>query len=318
MSDKISIFTSCYRGAQHLPNYIAAINETVHAVAQQGIPIEVIFIANDPTPQEQVLFPQLDARYVTVHEVPRESLYASWNRGVELATGACLGPWNVDDTRTAEGLVAAYHAFSQGAELVDTPYMVHVKGEGSELRTRMYNPTPISPKNCPGAFFMFHRKLYDKAGPFDGRFRASGDFEWGTRPAVRAANVVYLDGVGGHFYVHGGNLSNGNNEREWVEINTILLWHQQYIVLRPVNPQFMHDLWEDWGHTGAALPQDVADWLWGDGAEARYAAYTRERNAAPLVRRARLALAQRGLLPSVELQIKRDLEHFQRALSGDA
>jgi hypothetical protein len=120
---------------------------------------------------------------------------------------------------------------------------------------------------------------------------------------VRNAPCQILDISGGEFVLHDSNLSGGHNLKEWVEFNIALIWYSNYEHLRPVDPQLMRDTWAAWGHMGSAIPEDIANWLWGEDAQARYFAYTRERNAHPLLRRVRLALARRGLLNSVEWEV---------------
>lgn len=103
--------------------------------------------------------------------------------------------------------------------------------------------------------------------------------------------------------VHGSNLSNGTNMLEWVEINTVMLFVEEYQQLRPVDPNLMQSKWQTLNTEPISLQPELAVWLWGDGAQERSVAYWRERNAPPFVRRLRLALARRGLLSSVEWDV---------------
>ncbi|PJF38200.1 MAG: hypothetical protein CUN55_18220, partial [Phototrophicales bacterium] len=128
-------------------------------------------------------------------------------------------------------------------------------------------------------------------------------YEWSKRPAVRESVYQLIKTEGGLFRLHGNNLSNNTSPLEWVEWNIILIWHGGFEHLRPVDPVLMRETWESWGHQGGYIPDDVAQWLWGDGAQERYEAYRRERNSRPFLRRLRLALARRGLWHSVEWDV---------------
>jgi hypothetical protein len=239
---------------------------------------------------------------VNVIHTERESLYASWNRGFEAAQFAVLGSWNVDDVRTAESLMAGYEALEAGFQLVDMGYDL-VQGNQVARYKTPYRSDSQSPKTGLSPFFMMQRELYQEAGAFNPHFTITGDYEWSKRPVVRAAEYQPLSVVGGQFVLHNSNLSGGQNPMEWIEFNIALIWHGGYEHLRPVDPDRMHETWAAWGHTGGTIPDDIADWLWGDGAYERYAAYISERNAHPLMRRIRLALARRGFVNSVEWDV---------------
>ena len=298
----ISLITSLYRSEKHLPDYIKRVQSVA---AQVDVPLEIVLVANDATATERQLLDSLQQNatfLVNLIHTERESLYASWNRGFEAAQFDRLGSWNVDDVRTVEGLLAGYEALEAGFQLVDMGCDL-VEGNSIARYKAPYRPDSLSPKTGLSPFFMMRRELYNEAGNFNESFTITGDYEWSKRPAVRAAEYQPLSVVGGQFVLHDSNLSGGHHPLEWVEFNIALIWYGGYEHLRPVDPDLMREAWETWGHTGGAMPDDIADWLWGEGAHERYAAYTSERNAHPLMRRIRLALARRGLVNSVEWDV---------------
>jgi glycosyltransferase involved in cell wall biosynthesis len=295
----ISLITSLYRSEKHLPNYIRRVQSVA---AQLDFPLEIVIVANEATDNERTLLETLqpnDMLSVNIIHTERETLYTSWNRGFEAAQYEMLGAWNVDDIRTVEGLTAAYKALDAGYQVVDFAYDL-VQGREIARFPAHYRPDSLAPKAGLGAFFVIHRELYSAAGGFNPNFKITGDYEWSKRPVVRAADYQSSHVVGGQFVQHGGNLSGNNNPLQWVEFNIALIWYDAFEHLRPVEPELMRQTWEAWGHTGGSIPDAIADWLWGAGAEERYAAYSRERNAHPLLRRMRLALARRGLMHSAE------------------
>lgn len=301
----ITLVTSLYRTEAHLPTYIRRADALFAALNQAGLTLQIILVANDATFQERDLLEPFAARYphqIRLMQVPRESVYASWNRGFEQADAPLMGPWNVDDERLATGLIAAHEKFQDGAALLDAPYAI----EHNDTKTQQpveYQSDCISPKCGVGPFFLFSKILYEQAGAFNPNFRIAGDFEWSKRPIVREAAYAPMTELGGIFQLHDDNLSGGHSPREWVEFNIALLWHSNQPQLRPVEPNLMLEAWEAWGHTGAELSAEQQDWLWGTEAQDRYMQYTRERQANPLARRVRLALARRGLWQSVEWDV---------------
>lgn len=291
---KISLITSLYRSEKHLPLYIQRVNAVL---AEATIPLEIVIVANDATNEEKRLLAAFaDERRVQIIHCERETLYASWNRGIASATGDFFGAWNVDDNRTLAGLVEGQRLLAE-AEIVDFAYLI-IKGKQEQLIPAPYQAESNSPKAGLSPFFLARRSLYERAGVFSPQFRITGDFEWSKRPIVRQAKYSPSTVIAGHFYLHGDNLSGGANPLETVEFNIALLWHGGGDLLRPVEPSLMRQNWEAWGHQAGTIPDELAQWLWGAGAEDRYKAYQQERSRHPFIRRLRQALIRRGLLRS--------------------
>ncbi len=304
----ISLITSLYRSDTHLPTYIKYVKAISEILQVHALSLEIVVVVNDATSTETRLLHDLlalETLQVQVLSVPRETLYASWNRGINAASGAILGVWNVDDRRTADGLLNGYALFQADSalQLIDFPFLLRYEDGDTIYQQPQFKPKNYSPKTVAAPFFLFRRTLYEANGPFNEHFRITGDFEWCKRDLVRRARYAFSDVTGGTFVVHGGNLSTGTHPLEWVEINTVLVWHGAYAQMRPVDPDLMRESWQAWGHIGGSVPDHIARWLWGEGARERYEAYIRERNTHPLLRRIRLALARRGLWHSVEWDV---------------
>lgn len=293
---KISLITSLYRSENYLPLYIQRVKSLL---AEATIPLEFVLVANDATREERALletFPE-----AKIIHCEREPLYASWNRGIEASTGEIIAFWNVDDSRTLEGLIETQRLLSTEAELVD--FALKMEGQKEKLNPPQYRPDSLSPKAGVSAFFSFRRSLYNKADAFFPHFRITGDFEWSKREIVRQARYIASPVVAGTFFVHEGNLSGGRNPLQEVEFNIALIWHGGENLIRPVEPELMRKTWEAWGHKGGTISNELAEKLWGKAAEKRYQSWQAERNAHPLIRRLRLALARRGLFNSVEWDV---------------
>jgi glycosyltransferase involved in cell wall biosynthesis len=298
----ISLITSLYRSEEYLPNYIKHV-QTV--TSQLVLPLEIVIVANEATDNERHLLETLqpgELFSVKIIHTERESLYASWNRGFEAAQYSILGSWNVDDIRTVEALIAAYNILTSGYQLVDFAYDVTHSTKIMQFPAP-YSSDSLSPKTGLGPFFMMTRELYKAAGAFNPNFTITGDYEWSKRLVVRTAKYRALSVVGGQFVRHENTLSGSHDPIEWVEFNIALIWQGGFEHLRPADPLLMRRAWENWGYTGGIITDTLAEWLWGVGANKRYAAYSRERKAHPLLRRIRLALARRGWINSVEWSV---------------
>ena len=309
------VISSLYRCDEHLPTFAAAVFGFAKRLSEGGIEAHYLPVVNDASPRERARMDQLaheiNAHYygrMTPHYVPRETLYASWNRAIALSSAPFFAPWNADDVRSAAAVIEGYRAMQDGAELVDFPYTRVMLGKrlGSLPREQRipvpcaFDSARFTRRNGLGPFFMARRSLYEKLGPFDANFRVAGDTEWASRGLSR---VKFTPGRanGGDFLVHGGNLSNTGGDLEDIEVNLIFMRRGAWQHLRPANPRALRNAWETWGNPGRmTLPAEVADFLWGADAEARWRRYQRERRQPPVLRRLRLALASRGLLYSEE------------------
>lgn len=315
-----SLTTSLYRPLPYLRPFAQAVAEVGRALPADH-PLELILVHNDPTLVEQTALTaairtiQGAGVRVTRLETPRETLYASWNRGFQAASGDWLGAWNVDDERTATGLSAAAALFTQGVALVDFPYEVVSPVSAATQQPAPYNPHLIAPRRALGPFFLTTRALFQQAGDFNPHFRIVGDFEWATRPAVRASSYQAATIEGGTFHRHANTLSGSANPREWIEFNIALIWRGQYSQLRPVEPTAMRTAWENWGHSGADLPPTAADWLWGEQASARYQRYRRARQQPAWRQRVVQAGARRGWWHSLLYELA--VVHPLRALNTE-
>lgn len=298
----ISLITSLYRSEKHLPLYIERVQQVS---AQLELSLQIVVVVNDATQTERDLLKTLlasDTVEVKIINCERETLYASWNRGITEADSNVLGFWNVDDIRTVEGLTEGFRLLSAGADLVDFAFNIQ-SDAGIVTQAPEYLHDKLHPKTGVGPFFMIHRRLYELAGQFNENFRIVGDYEFSKRELVREANTKRSDVIAGTFVIHGGNLSGGASPREWVEFNIALMFLREYHFMRPVDPELFKSVWAEWGDDAPDAPVEILDWLIGDDAKRRYQKYTYERQQHPVLRRIRLALARRGLWRSVEWDV---------------
>jgi len=301
----ISLITSLYQTEKFLPQYIEHALQLAREVNSAGINLEFVIIPNDASDGERQLLTALDKTLVAeniatvqTHYVGRETLYASWNRGLNFAVSDVFGFWNVDDRRTAAGVIEGYRQLNDGVDVIDFAFKMRKNGV-SVKKLPQYRAENLAPKTGVGPFFMFHRRLLEEAGNFNSHFRITGDFEWCKREAVRQSRTTTSNMLAGIFVLHDDNLS-GGTPAEWVEFNLALLMLNQPQQMRPVDPVLMKKYWTDWGHQFLDISDKTADWLWGDGAQARYEQYQWEQNLPQPVRQIYLALARRGLIRSVD------------------
>ena len=311
----VALISSLYQSEPHLPTFAAAVFGFAKQVSAAGIEVHYLPIVNDASDREREAIDRL-ARAInggyhgrmTPQFVARESLYASWNRGLALSQSAYFASWNADDLRSAAAFIAGCEALDAGADLVDFPFtrlsasrrFGILKRESRQWRDCLFQPGRFRRGNGLGPFYMARRSLAQRVGVFDENFRIAGDMEWASRVKDHAR---FVDGgqSGGDFVLHGGNLSNSGSDREDIEVNIIFLRLGDYTQLVPAHPRAQLDAWNSWGNIHrVSLPAAVADYLWGVEAHDRWLRYRRERRQGKRRRRLRLAMASRGWLDSVE------------------
>lgn len=284
----ISLVSSLYRTEKFLPQFAEHVLRLGKEATNSGLTLEIVLIPNDASEAERAVIEQLqhDAEIaqtllIQILYVPRENLHSSWNRGVQAARGSAIGFWNVDDIRYVGGLAEAYRLIiEQNYDIVDFPVQYEItktRFGRTYVETRVdppqFNPTILHPRGVTGPFFMFTPELYQLAGEFDEDFPIAGDFEWCMRDVVRNARYEKGQSIAGQFFLHGNNITQSSRVSDKIVFNVVMLRHQAWNGLYPVNPQIMRETWESWGNKGIELPQIVQDWLWGEGSTERYNAY---------------------------------------------
>lgn len=240
----ISLITSLYKSDKYLDNYQKRIVVFADYLLKKKIDFEIIVIANSPAEKENKFGEFFKNKtWLSFIKVPRESLYATWNRGVGLAKGSIIGFWNVDDARRPEAMIDALNLFNVGAQLVYFPFLIkwylNIFNFSFLVKRKKIVP-PIFDRNeftrsmhC-GPFFLFSKEFYKKVGPFDEQFKIVGDFDWCVRAAKISNNFVLSEVNAGEFRVDGGGLSAGGKHRFKVENSVVFKRHDIPIKLKGI------------------------------------------------------------------------------------
>lgn len=274
----ISLYTSLYRTEAHLETYVARALHMIDVLNKAGITLELVLIANDASDFEREHIARLQAAYAHVQAiyVPRETLYASWNRGVRAARADVLAPWNVDDDFYPEAVIEGYKRVKAGCDVVYFGFDV-VRINGTRRQIRHVSPASTAPeihhkRLAFGPFVLFTRHLYKQLGGFHERFRVAGDFEFFSR-AVDITPFCAIDITAGEFVLHGGNLSAGST-REWAEENIVYLLQNRAELPRACPPEAMRTVFSEFADEITLTPE-LERRLWGDIASEKWAAHER-------------------------------------------
>jgi hypothetical protein len=233
---EISIITSIYKSELFLSKYLRRIESFQKKGIKLKLAIEFILIANDISIIEENILWEHQIDNLKTIRVPRETLYASWNRGIREASSEIITFWNVDDIRFPKALLKGIHELRKGVQFVYFSFIIIGTIRLSVFNKKMNFPVPyiknvmatpydrkIFMKGCLcGPFFMFHRSVFDKIGPFDETLIVAGDFDWFARAAYMNVTFQGIRTIGGIFFTHSGNLTVTNTKVQADENNTIL------------------------------------------------------------------------------------------------
>ena len=228
MKPKISIITSLFKSEKYLEFYFDATEAVVNKENY-----EFLLLLNQPNEEELYIVNKKikGKKYYKLHIIKeKESLYATWNRGIKLAKADYLANWNVDDCRTPESLKI------QAATLDKNPNVAMTYGDqtaimnmgdkfGNLQTTPEYNSATkkeFRKSTFIGCFQMWRKSIHKTVGYYDEQFRLVSDYEFQVRVAYKFP-LIRTNGLIG-YYLHGGTdrlSQNGilqNEERTAVEI----------------------------------------------------------------------------------------------------
>ena len=199
---KISVITSLYRCEEYLNAYFSSILKIINLYE-----VEFIFIHNDPTQTEKDLIEyflnknkQITYQYVSI---PREGLYKSWNRGIQLSKGDYIAVWNVDDVRTPNSIriqAEALDTHPGGGLVYGNKYILSSR---DDTTPQLHIPKEIDnaswfKKFQDGSLIMWRKSVHNEIGYFDEQFICAGDMDFWYRVAKKY-NIIKCDKILGSF-----------------------------------------------------------------------------------------------------------------------
>ena len=245
----ITLISSLYKPEEHLGGYLIRLKDFFRDISERAPGFEIVIVSNDTSDAtrkklEEFIKTNNAENWLHVFNVPRESLYASWNRGVALAKNDIIGFWNVDDARYPDAVADAVKLIKEnGVELVYFPFIIkwYLKFFGlvvlvkrKKIIPQVFNKREFTRSMHCGPFFIFSKSLYDRVGPFDEQFKIAGDFDWCIRAAKISDKFSRSDKIAGIFgRYYGSNLS-GGNQRHAVENNIVYARHGVPDKIQPV------------------------------------------------------------------------------------
>jgi len=248
----LTIITSLYKSEYHIAKFAKRLNRVTDFFDKKRFKYEVLIIANDPGEKELNVLENLMAKNNSIKyfKVPRESLYATWNRGIKLSRGNVITFWNVDDLRFPRAMMEGYEKLTDGYDIVYSPFVVVQKHKYYKLLPLPeiafkwpddYNLEINKDEMIWGPFFMFNKNIIDRVGLFDEGFKVVADYDWFIKAGLKGAKFFRTFLISGLYIKLMPTLSGGmgNNIIHTVENQVIFIRYGLEHKIKKLSPEEM-------------------------------------------------------------------------------
>ncbi len=223
-SAKVSLITVVLNGG-------TALERTFESVfAQSYQPIDYIVIDGGSTDGSVDLIRRNDGRLAHWISEPDHGISDAFNKGIALATGHYVGLLNADDWLSADQIERAVDALrANDADFVFGDLVYHAPN-GDPLHVIRGDPdyarkidSLMPALNHPT--MLVKRRLFDRIGGFDRRYRVAMDYDWVLRAHRQGCRGAYAPGLVGHMTLQ------GTSDRRFIqglaEVRAIAIDHGQ-------------------------------------------------------------------------------------------
>ncbi len=230
----ITIITSLYNSDKYLKKYAEYIEKFSMYLKNKGVRHEFVIVSNDPNKKELNELSQIKSNSnidLNIIICPRETLYATWNRGIREAKYENITFWNVDDQRFPEAIIDGLKNIENGSDIVYFPFLykryVRILGLKILIKRKVINSieyrSDLFLKGMyTGPFFIVKRHIFEVVGVFNDSFKIAGDFEWMTRATKKSLLFKYTPTLAGIFTNDGNTLSGQKNSLQKLENKRIV------------------------------------------------------------------------------------------------
>jgi glycosyltransferase involved in cell wall biosynthesis len=252
----VSALVSTYQSARFIRGCLEDLE--AQTVADR---LEIVVVDSGSPQNERAIVKEFQERFSNITYLrtdQRETLYASWNRGIQIARGQYLTNANADDRHRSDAIarllqtleahpeaVLAYGdcAITQveNATLADAPISGYFRWPEFD-RLRLFRTCYLGPHP------LWRRALHERFGYFDPELVSAGDYEFWLRVA-RTETFVHVPEVLGLYLESAASLEHRNSERARQEARRVRDLH--WAPRRGICP---------WG-AGPYLTRQVSRWL---------------------------------------------------------
>ncbi|EDZ94635.1 glycosyl transferase family 2 [Limnospira maxima CS-328] len=229
-SPRVSAIISTYNSANFLRGCLQdLISQTLYHKQQ----LEIIVIDSNSEENEKQIVSEFQAKYTQIiyHRTEhRETLYAAWNRAIELAKGEYITNANTDDRHRFDALELMANYLDQHSDVAvvyGDQLITHNPNEtfeNTQANQRWNWPEfsyqELERRCCLGSQPMWRKSLHQKYGNFNPEFKVAGDYEFWLRIG-KTENIAKIPEILGLYFQNDRGLENADRTAE-LELNQIL------------------------------------------------------------------------------------------------
>jgi len=257
---KISVLTSLYKCESFLQGYFQALSKiegTDH--------IEVLLLHNSPQEKELAIIADHIHLYDFVRHIiipERETLYRTWNRGIQLSEGEYITVWNVDDVRFPNSITQQAEALDKNPQAAISYGDIWISsqyGVCGDKKTKYTIFQELTQKEFLleyniSCFQMWRKSIHQTVGYYDEQFKCIADFDFQIRAALYFPFVKIEEPLG--IYLEGQPYKLSYNGLQSFEHNVLYLrygncQHLNFILLPETKKHYrskqllVFDEWKD-------------------------------------------------------------------------
>ena len=224
---KISVLTSLYNCENFLQGYFHEL-----AKIEGKEQIEVLLLHNSPQEEELAIIsehlPSFDfIRHIIIPE--RETLYRTWNRGIQLSEGEYITVWNVDDVRFPNSIIKQAEALDKNLEAAIAYGDIWLSKQYGVCGKKKTNSPVFNPSSRKKFFLRYHiscfqmwrKSIHQIVGYYDEQFKCIADFDFQIRTALHFSFVKTEETLGIYLEDQPHKLS--TNGLQLYELNVLYL-----------------------------------------------------------------------------------------------
>ncbi len=239
---KVSAIVSTYNSEKFIRGCLEdLVNQTLY---QKGA-LEIIVIDSNSEQNEGDIAREFQAKYLNIIycRIPeRETIYAAWNRGIQMSRGRYITNANADDRHRPDALeIMANYLDSQpetalvyGDQLITN--VVNDTWVATQSKTRWNWPEfsygELEKRCITGSQPMWRKSLHEKHGYFRAELTAAGDYEFWLRIG-KTENMCRIPEIIGLYYHNEQGLEYGSGRSQQ---ETLKIWDEYGIIRRGIKP----------------------------------------------------------------------------------
>lgn len=198
-TESVTVVIPCYNAERYLA-------EAIESVISQAPDAELIVVDDGSTDASVAVASGFGAR-ITVVRQQNAGASAARNCGLALANGSVVGFLDADDLLPA-GSISSRLTVLEADERVDGVAGLTLQFLSpdlpSSLRDRMVCPPAPAAGRLAGTMLL-RRRVFDRVGLFDTRFRLGETIDWVARADAAGVRMAAIDDVVLHRRIHGAN-----------------------------------------------------------------------------------------------------------------